>query len=515
MIKKQVVSSTDVADKKSTTVHVVLGSHLFPVPLLDKVVSKQQSLFMCESQDLAQHFRYHKLKIYFFFTSMRCYADTLQQHFDVHYYDYLDNQTAKLSFFERLLQHCLANNITKISCFYPEDRFFKSQLDKFCDKHSLDLSLFPSPLFFNQPYEFEQYLENGKKPFLKTYYQQQRLQHSILLEQDQSPTGGQWSFDEFNRKKIPKNTQIPSAPPSFQVSTHHADVLALISQYFDDHPGQLDSIWFAVTYEQAQQHLDFFLHEKFTQFGDYQDAIEPNQPFLYHSLLSVYINSGLLPVQEVLSTALQFAQHHQIPLNALEGFIRQLIGWREFVRGIDHIFGEQQAAHNFFNHQRQLTSSWYTGTTGIAPLDDTIQKALQYGYGHHIERLMIVGNLMLLCEIQPMAAFTWFMEMYIDSADWVMGPNVYGMALFSDGGIFATKPYICGSNYIFKMGHFPKGPWQDIMDGLYWRFIDKNKDFFRAQYRLSMMVRQLDKLKPERKNRIFNAAEQFLDQHTR
>ena len=194
--------------------------------------------------------------------------------------------------------------------------------------------------------------------------------------------------------------------------------------------------------------------------------------------------------------------------------MRQVIGWREFVRGIYREYSEMQEATNFWGHERELAESWYDGTTGILSLDDTIRTALALGWAHHIPRLMVLGNLMTLCEIRPQAAHRWFMEMFIDSSEWVMGPNVYGMGLFSDGGIFATKPYICGSNYLLKMSDNPKGDWCDTVDGLYWRFIDRHRRFFSENPRLALMPRALDRLDRQRRARIFAAAEAFIQQNT-
>lgn len=213
---------------------------------------------------------------------------------------------------------------------------------------------------------------------------------------------------------------------------------------------------------------------------------------------------------QALERTLEHASQNDIPLSSLEGFIRQLIGWREFVRGIDHHYGPLQEQANFWHHTRRLTPAWYTGNTGLPPLDDVIRKCLRFAWAHHIERLMVVGNLMLLCEIHPQEAYRWFMEMFIDSADWVMGPNVYGMGIFSDGGIFATKPYLCGSNYLLKMSDYAQGPWSDVLDGLYWRFIATHRDYFAGNPRLSMMTRTLDRMAPDRRKNLMTAAEAFM-----
>jgi deoxyribodipyrimidine photolyase-related protein len=191
------------------------------------------------------------------------------------------------------------------------------------------------------------------------------------------------------------------------------------------------------------------------------------------------------------------------------------MGWREFIFGMDRHYGEKQWKTNHWNHHKRLTRHWYEGTTGLPPLDEVIRKLQRYAYSHHIERLMIAGNLMLTCEIHPQEAYRWFMEMYVDSADWVMGPNVFGMGIFSDGGIFATKPYLCGSNYWLKMGDYAKGDWCDIADGLYWSFIAKHQKEFIKNARMATIARSLDRMGADRKEKIFRAAELFKNQVTR
>ena len=222
------------------------------------------------------------------------------------------------------------------------------------------------------------------------------------------------------------------------------------------------------------------------------------------------MNIGFLTPEEIVKKSLK----EEVNLNSKEGFIRQVIGWREFVRGIYREYSEVQEQRNFFGHQRKLKECWYTGDTGIVPLDDAIKKVLKLGYNHHIERLMIISNLMLLCRIHPKEVHKWFMEMYVDSSDWVMGPNVYGMAQFSDGGVFATKPYISSSNYILKMSHYKKDEWCEIWDGLYWMFINDNKDFFKKNYRMSMMVKMLEKMDQKKQKKLFKLAKSFINKVT-
>jgi len=212
----------------------------------------------------------------------------------------------------------------------------------------------------------------------------------------------------------------------------------------------------------------------------------------------------------VVDRALAYAEENQVPINSLEGFVRQIIGWREFIRGMYEVKGTESRIRNFWGFERKIPKSFYEGTTGIVPVDETIKMVLKTGYCHHIERLMVLGNFMLLCEFHPDEVYRWFMELFVDAYDWVMVPNVYGMSQFADGGFFATKPYISGSNYIMKMSNYKKGDWQSIWDGLFWRFMDNNRDFFLKNPRLGMLVRTYDKMNPERQETLRNTAASFL-----
>ena len=258
--------------------------------------------------------------------------------------------------------------------------------------------------------------------------------------------------------------------------------------------------------------LDYFLSEKLNLFCDYDDEVIQRDNFLFHSALSPLINSGLITPEKIVDRLKKLRT--KVNLNSLEGYIRQVIGWREFMRGIYQNYSIEMEKGNFFNHKRKFKKEWYSGETGIPPLDHSIKNALKYGWTHHIERLMVLSSLMNLCEIEPKQVYKWFMEMFVDSSEWVMVPNVYGMGLFSDGGIFATKPYICGSSYYLKMMDFKKGEWCETVDGLYWRFINKNRKFFSSNPRLNMMVSVYDKMKNERKKKILSKAELFITKFT-
>ena len=253
------------------------------------------------------------------------------------------------------------------------------------------------------------------------------------------------------------------------------------------------------------------MEHRLLHFGTYEDALVAKEPLLHHSLLSVYLNNGLLLPKDVLDAVLHESETRDLPLNDVEGFVRQLLGWREFIRGLYLSVGRKQRTRNYWGYTRKIPQSFYDGTTGIVPVDVVIKKVLKNGYCHHIERLMVLSNFMLLCDFDPDEVYRWFMELFMDAYDWVMVPNVYGMGQFADGGMMSTKPYISGSNYLMKMGDFEKGAWTEVWDGLYWRFIDKHRDFFLKNPRMGVMVKSYDKMDTEKRERLSVVATNYLE----
>jgi len=256
--------------------------------------------------------------------------------------------------------------------------------------------------------------------------------------------------------------------------------------------------------------LNDFLKSRFRLFGDYEDAIAKDELIIYHSVLSPLLNSGLLIPEYVVEKSIKFAAQNKIPINVLEGIIRQIIGWREFIRVIYEKQGVNQRNSNYFTLKKKMPKVFHDATTGIEPVDSTIKKLHKHAYLHHIERLMVPGNFMLLCEVNPNDVYKWFMEMFIDAYDWVMVPNVYGMSQFADGGLMSTKPYISSSNYILKMSDYKKGIWYDIWDGLYGRFLSKNKKLFAQNPRMTMMIRLLEKMDQKKLSGHIKTAEEYL-----
>jgi deoxyribodipyrimidine photolyase-related protein len=497
---------------------LILGNQLFPLAHVQ--AAEVDCVFMIEHRFLCRHFAYHQQKLVLVLAAMRSYAKSLQAAGVEVAYHSLDDEESGVSAassideFVEVLQHLSQiHAVTELCHFEVEGKAMQARLEQWALASGIERRVLSSPMFLCDRETFANFLDGRTKVQMASFYKFQRKRLNVLLDSAGGPQGGQWSFDEDNRKKLPKDVDPPAMPLPRQDGVV-AQVSEQVMELFPDHPGSVEGFSWPVTRQESLAWLDDFLDQRLTLFGPYEDAISQRSKTLFHSVLSPVLNLGLITPSDIVGRTLAVFREREIPLQSIEGFLRQVIGWREFIRGIHQHFSHQQHHNNFWQHQRQVTDAWYTGDTGIEPLDVAIKEAQQSGWSHHIPRLMVIGNLMTLCEIEPRAVHRWFMEMYVDSSSWVMGPNVYGMGIFSDGGIFATKPYICGSNYLLKMSDYKKGPWCDVMDGLYWRFIDKNRDFFVTNPRLALMPRALDRLKSERRQTIFAAAEDFLAKHT-
>lgn len=476
---------------------LLLGDQLFKgLPGLPQGVP----ILMQEDRALATNFRHHKQKVVLFFSAMRhCALELESKGRQIEYKEWNLEQPDLL---ERLRK-----TDGKIYTYTIHDRSFRALLTGALGDRLVEI---PSPAFLTKDALWDSYAV-GKTRKMGDFYKRQRRDLEILVDADLEPIGGQWSFDEDNRKKIPKGLTAPAMPlfPRDQITR---EVIDLVEIEFSDHPGNLEDFSWPVSRADALYALDQFLEQRFASFGPYEDAICQHQTFLWHSALSPLINMGLLTPSEVVKKALAFARENEVPMASLEGFVRQIIGWREFMKRIDEEYGETgRDESNHWNHDRRLNPCWWDATTGLPPVDAAIARCNRYGWCHHIERLMVLGATQLMAGIAPNESFRWFMEMFVDSAEWVMAPNVFGMSQMSDGGVFATKPYLSGSAYILKMSNYPAGPWTDIWDGLYWRFIHLHRDEFEKNPRMKTVTYGLDRLNSDRKDRIFSLAENWID----
>lgn len=392
----------------------------------------------------------------------------------------------------------------------PVDEIALRRLRRASEAAELRLRVLPSPGFLNTRKDNRIWRDSHGRWFMAEFYKDQRRRLNLLMDGDQ-PLGGRWSFDEANRKRVPKAkiSDLPSLPHIQPTCLDQAARDSVLAD-FPDAPGSLDDLYLPTTHEEAELWLDDFLVRRLELFGDYEDAIIEGHSWLWHSVLTPAMNIGLLTPRQVIAAALDFAEAREVPINSLEGFVRQIIGWREFMRASYDDLGSQMRNSNHWGHHRALPRSFYDGTTGIDPVDDVIGRVLKTGYCHHIERLMVLGGFMFLCEIKPDHVYRWFMEMFADSYDWVMVPNVYGMSQHADGGLITTKPYFSGSNYVRKMSHWGKGAWSDIWDGLYWRFIWKHREGLAGNPRWSMACRSVGNMDAGKRARHLATAEGFL-----
>lgn len=486
---------------------------IFPHQLFRKnpAVSKDRKIFLIEDPlffgDVRYPLKFHKKKILFHRASMKAYFNYLKYSgFNVEYVEYkmlknFETTNYLPEFFRN--QKLQLIHFTDVTDFILEKR-----IGRLSEKSEIELKKYSTHMFLTEEKFLRKYFSKKKSYFMASFYKEQRKRLNILID-DGNPVGGKWSFDDENRKKLPAGIKIPSV--KFPAENEYViNARKYVERYFSDNPGYTEDFIYPVTFELADFWLDDFLKNRLNLFGDYEDAIAKDQGFLFHSVLTPMLNSGLLTPHYVLIKVLKFSEKNKMPLNSLEGFIRQIIGWREYIRAIYLLEGVRERTTNYFEFKKKMPKAFYDGTTGIEPIDDTIKKLLNTAYSHHIERLMILGNFMLLCEINPDEVYKWFMEMYIDAYDWVMVPNVYGMSQYADGGLMSTKPYISSSNYILKMSDYQKGDWCKIWDALYWRFIYKHKVAFENNPRMKVMIMQLDRMGKEKLNNHLKIAESFL-----
>jgi deoxyribodipyrimidine photolyase-related protein len=453
---------------------------------------------------------FHKQKLAFHRASMKAFQDHLISKVppgcEVTYVEATD----PLSDIRELLRFIGQKGFSKIRNMDPVDDWLNRRIREAAREYHLTLETSDAMQFINSHEEVEAYFFQ-KKQFRQTnFYIKQRKQRGYLLTGAGDPRGGKWTYDAENRKKYPAAKKAPAI--SYPDDTpFHREAREYVEKHFPGNPGSLDpGVRYPVTPSDTLTWLDLFLHERFESFGSYQDAMLKNGSNLHHSLVSPMLNAGLITPGELLNRVIAHGERYNTPMNSLEGFVRQVLGWREFLRGVYVSKGGYQRTLNFWGFERKIPASFWKGTTGIEPVDLVIQKVLTTGYAHHIERLMVLGNFMLLCEFDPDEVYSWFMALFIDAYDWVMVPNVYGMSQFADGGLMSTKPYISSSNYLRKMGDFEPGPWQEVWDALFWRFMNVHRKQLSRNPRLRMLISSYDKMNEEKRSAYVEKAEAYL-----
>ena len=464
------------------------------------------AVWMSETPNETTHVWCHKLRIAFFLSAMRHFRDALAADGRVvHYAELADDAAADLaqSFSERLTVDVQRLRPARLILAEPGDHRVRAEITETARALEVELDLRLDRTFLCSTDEFAVYAAGHKGLLLENFYRWMRKRHRILLEKNGAPIGGHWNFDKDNRGSFgragPGNIRPPAA---FERDETTKRVCALVARRFADHPGSLDFFDLPVTREQALLLLSDFVEHRLSEFGKYQDAMWTDQPFLFHSRLSAALNVKLITAREVIDAALAAASLRQAPLSSVEGFVRQILGWREFMRGVYWLLMPEYAKRNSFDADRSLPEFYWTAQTDMRCMQQCTQQVIDHAYAHHIQRLMVLGNFALLYGVRPIAFHDWHMAMYTDAIDWVSLPNALGMSQHADGGVVGTKPYVASGNYINRMSNYcascrydPKksvGADACPFNTLYWDFIDRHREKLKRNPRMRLPLKLLE-----------------------
>jgi len=476
-------------------------------------------ILMAEVMEEASYVQHHKKKIAFLFSAMRHFAQSLE----------LDGKTVRYVTLDapgntRSLEGELARALSETRCDHvvvtePGEYRLKSAMAGWAERLEAPVQIRRDDRFICPLDRFDAWADGRKRLTMEYFYREMRRETGLLMEGDK-PVGGQWNYDQDNRKALPTDLVVPDrqwvAPDAIT-----QDVLSLVEDQFAHHFGDLEPFGYAVTAEQAEQQFDHFLNTHLGQFGDYQDAMKLGEAFLFHSVISLYLNAGLLDPLKVCQRAEQAWKNARAPLNAVEGFIRQILGWREYVRGVYWRFMPEYLERNALNATRPLPEFYWSAETEMACVRDAVITTRTHAYAHHIQRLMVTGNFALLAGIDPAAVNDWYLAVYADAYEWVEAPNTHGMALYADGGVMATKPYAASGAYINKMSDSCKscryqvstknGPKACPFNYLYWNFLIENQDTLSGNPRLGMPYRTLGRMSEDKVRAVREDSQRFFD----
>lgn len=500
---------------------VVLGDQLsVKIAALQSAHSDSDIVLMAEVHEETTYVAHHKRKIAFTLSAMRHFAQNLKKKgWQVRYIE-LDDPDNQGSIVGEIARASKDNEIEEIVVTEPGEYRLREAFNQYKELtgSTVPLTVVEDKRFICSHAQFAQWASGKKQLRMENFYREMRLQTKLLVT-DGKPEGDKWNFDHDNRKPAKSGMSFPQ-PPQFEVDEITHDVLKLVDEKFADHIGHLDGFWFAVTERQAKKALDHFVTHALAQFGDYQDALLTDEKYLFHSVLSVYINAGLLDPLTVCRKVETAFRDDKIPLNAAEGFIRQIIGWREYVRGIYWMQMPDYVEKNYFGHSRDLPDFYWTANTEMACLQAAISQTISEAYAHHIQRLMVTGNFAMLIGVEPKQIHQWYLEVYADAYEWVELPNTLGMSQFADGGLLASKPYAAGGNYINKMSNYCKSCRYKVrlktgddacpLNYLYWNFLINNKEKLQSNNRLAPVYRTLQKMDEDRIKEIKADSKKFL-----
>lgn len=503
-----------------TTLRLILADQLsLSLSSLEGLDKENDTVMLCEVMSEASNVAHHPKKIAFLFSSMRHFAALLQSN-GVHVrYVKLDDAENTGCFTGEVTRAVRELKSTQVVVTEPGEYRVLEMMRQWQTSLGMPFEIKPDTRFLASHAEFSAWAKGKKQLRMEFFYRDMRKKYSILMEKDGKPTGGAWNYDKENRK--PPKVGMTSPPRiSHQKSAITKEVLALVKERFSHHFGNLEPFHYAVTREQALLELEHFITHLLPTFGDYQDAMVAGEPYLYHSLISSYLNAGLLLPLEICERAEAAYRHGHAPLNAVEGFIRQILGWREYIRGIYWHLMPEYGTLNYLNATHALPDFYWGAPTDMFCVAESVRHTRDHAYSHHIQRLMITGNLALLAGLDVKAVQAWYLAVYSDAYEWVEMPNTLGMALFGDGGVVASKPYAASGKYINRMSNYCEKCRYDPDDmtgetacpfnALYWDFLVRHEDKFRANQRMAFVFSTWDRFAPEKQQAIRTQASMTL-----
>ncbi len=477
-------------------------------------------ILMMEVWDEATYVKHHKQKIALIFSAMRHFANELEEAgWQVDYVRLTDTDNAH-SFTGEVARAVERHSPRAIHVVEAGEWRVQEAIEQWPDKFDCEVEILPDDRFLCSKAEFNDWAEGRKTLRMEYFYREMRRKTGILIDDHGKPEGGEWNYDSENRKPPKEGLSAPQRP-LFEPDDVTREVLDLVAEKFSDHFGDLEPFCWPVTRDQAEMAADAFFAERLPRFGDYQDAMVHGEDDLFHSMLSTSINLGLLDPVDLCRRAEQEYKAGNAPLNAVEGFIRQLIGWREYVRGFYWRFMPGLESDNALNAQRALPEFYWTGDTDMRCLADSIRSTRENAHAHHIQRLMVLGNFALIAGVDPREVQDWYLAVYADAYEWVELPNVSAMVLYADGGKLASKPYAASGNYINKMSNYcadckysvskKTGQGACPFNALYWHFMDRHRERLEKNPRIGRIYSTWDRMGTEKQREYHDSAEAFLD----
>lgn len=476
-------------------------------------------LLMAEVAEEAAYVPHHKKKIAFLFSAMRHHTQRLRQDGWTVRYVRLDDKANAGNLPDQLSRELSNSDLSQVVMTEPGEYRLKKSLLDWAKAQHIDLDMREDDRFVCSHAEFQTWAQGRKQLRMEYFYREMRRKTGLLMNGD-APEGGKWNYDAENRKPAKGDLFMPQ-PRQMARDAITEEVLQLVGTHFPNNFGALEPFWLAVTRQDALLALEHFVKTALPRFGDYQDAMLSDEPFLYHSVLSQYLNAGLLEPMEICRRVERAFYEGDAPLNSVEGYIRQIIGWREYVRGIYWLKMPGYTEANHFGANRPLPAFYWTAQTDMTCMADAITQTRDHAYAHHIQRLMVTGNFAMLAGIDPQEVHEWYLAVYADAYEWVEAPNVIGMSQFADGGLLASKPYAASGNYINKMSDHCQtcrydvkqktGPDACPFNPLYWDFLIRNEDKLRGNPRLGNAYRTWDRMSPDKQHSYRRSAAAVLD----